>query len=333
MKKKGKIIHFPGLKERLLERSSEELQKKRYKEALHLLNEAYEIDPNDPEIELAITLCLFELGRLQEAKELGRKMLHEGKGNYAQTLQVYLSILIHLQEYEEVGKTINDILKHNDLPVTVRQNLINLLNFSNKMSEQPSTAVVEEEDNHIREWMRVLTKTENISEHIKIVKSFEQQDIIPVLPALQEYLAGEERNPFVKTMIIQLLSNKKITERIIVKKFGETVTIVPAELDDSIQSYFAREVPKIIESKIGGQNPSLYQIAESLWLRYLYILYPMIPKEAEMEAWAAALHMTASTYQGMEIEEKAIGLLYGVDANKILKLCESLYNIEEISHF
>ena len=332
MNEKGKIIRFPKLKERLLERGSEELQKRRYKEALYLLNEAYEIDPNDPEIELAITLCLFELGRLQEAKELGRKMLEKRTGDYIQILEIYLSILIHLQEYEEVKKTIGDILEQGEIPVAVRQNLINLLNFSEKMSEQPS-AIVTEEDENIKGWVGALIKSENMSDHIKVIKKLEQREVAPVLSVLQEYLADEEKNPFVKTMILQLLSNKKIAEKVIVKKFGEVLAIVPAELDENIQSHFAREVLKIIETKIGEQNPSLYQIAESVWLRYLYILYPIIPKDDEKEAWAAALHMTACIYQGLEIEEREIEYLYGVDVKKIRTLCKRLYNIEEISFF
>jgi tetratricopeptide (TPR) repeat protein len=330
-KDKGKIIRFPRLKERLLEKGLEELQAKRYKEALHLLQEAYGMDSSDSEVELGIVICLFELGEIAQAKERCQKMLQEGKGDYFEILQVYLSILIHLQHYGEVVTTINAVLEESDLSSQLRQNLMNLLHFSEKMSQQ--MPIPPKRNEEIKELVRPLIESNEIVKHMAVIKQLEKEDIIPVLPVLKQVLADEKSSPLTKTMILRLLISKRIADRIIIKKFGNTLTIIPTELDENIQSRFAKEVLGIVEEHIYTYNPSLYDIAESIWLRYLYVLYPFIPEKYTRKEWAAALHVIACRYQGMEINKTEIEHLYGIDYEEISVPCKLLWEIEEISQF
>jgi tetratricopeptide (TPR) repeat protein len=330
-KQKGKIIHFPKLKERLVEKGLERLQAKKYKEALSLLQEAYELDSTDADVELGIVLCLLELGKLEQAKERCYKILQEGKGDYFQILQIYLSILIHLQQYEEVIMTIQAVLEESDnMDPAFRQNLINLLHFSTKMSDQTSIDTKREETTRL---VQLLLQSDDTTEQMNIIKQLEKEDIVSVLPILKQYLADEKNNPLTKTMILQLFISKRISERIVVKKFGDTLTIIPSELDENMQSDFASEVLHILEKQLGIESPSLYNLAESIWLRYLYILYPFIPKSEANRQWAAVLHITACEYQGLKINKKNIAELYGVSYEQIQPLCQSIWEIEEISRF
>ncbi|HZG60726.1 MAG TPA: tetratricopeptide repeat protein [Anoxybacillus sp.] len=330
-KQKGKIIHFPNLKERLVEKGLEQLQAKKYKEALSLLQEAYELDATDADVELGIVLCLLELGEMVEAKERCYKILQEGKGDYFQILQIYLSILIHLQQYDEVMTTIQAVLEESDnIAPAFRQNLSNLLHFSTKMSQQTSINIKREEATQLAQR---LLQSNNPTEHMNIIKQLEKEDIDSVLPILKQYLADEKNNPLTKTMILQLLIAKRIAERIVVKKFGDTLTVIPSELDENMQSDFASEVLRILEKQLGMENPSLYHLAESIWLRYLYLLYPFIPESQTSRQWAAVLHITACEYHGLKIDKKNIAELYGVSYEQIQPLCQSIWEIEEISLF
>jgi tetratricopeptide (TPR) repeat protein len=330
-KKKGKIIHFPKLKERLVEKGLEQLQAKKYKEALSLLQKAYELDFTDADVELGIVLCLLELGETEQAKERCYKMLQEGKGDYFQILQIYLTILIHLQQYDEVMTTIQAVFEESDhIDVTLRQHLMNLLHFSIKMSKQPSIDMEREEATKL---VQRLQQSNHITEHINIIKQLEKEDIDSALPMLKQYLANEKNSPFTKTMILQLLIAKRIAERIVVKKFGDTLTVIPSELNENIQSNFAIEVLRILENKLGTESPSLYSLAENIWLRYLYILYPFLPESGESSQWAAALHMAACEYQGLNINKENVAKLYGVSYEQIEPLCQSILEIEEISIF
>ncbi|RAK21353.1 tetratricopeptide repeat protein [Anoxybacillus vitaminiphilus] len=333
-KQKGKIIYFPKLKERLVEKGLERLQAKKYKEALSFLQEAYELDSTDADVELGIVLCLLELGEMVQAKERCYKILQEGKGDYFQILQIYLSILIHLQQYDEVMMTIRAVLEESDnIAPAFRQNLINLLHFSTKMSEQPSIDLKREETTQLTQLAQLLLQSDHPTEHIKIIKQLEKEDIHSVLPILKQYLADEKNNPLTKTMILQLLTSKRIAERIVVKKFGDALTVIPSELNENRQSDLASEVLYILEKQLSMESPSLYQLAESIWLRYLYILYPFIPESQESRQWAAVLHITACEYQGLKINKKNIAKLYGVSYEQIQPLYQSIWEIEEISLF
>jgi tetratricopeptide (TPR) repeat protein len=174
-KRQGKIIRFPKVRERLLEKGLEALQAKQYKEALRFFYEADEIEPNDPEVELSIIVCLFELGEWEEAKERCQHMLQKGGGDDIQILQIYLSILIHLQQYIEVEATIQTALQERRLPPSIREHFIRLLHFSQKMSERPLPLSAHED-------IRLLTESENVADHMKVIKHLEHEDITPVLP-------------------------------------------------------------------------------------------------------------------------------------------------------
>jgi tetratricopeptide (TPR) repeat protein len=325
-KKKGKIIRFPKVRERLIEKGLEALQAKQYKEALRFFYEADEIEPNDPEVELSIIVCLFELGEWEEAKERCQHMLQEGRGDDIQLLQIYLSILIHLQQYRQVEATIRVALQERRLPPAIREHFIRLLHFSQKMSEQP-LPLSEHEDIHL------LTESENVADHMKVIKQLEHEDITPVLPILKQYLVNEKNNPMTKTMILRLLTLKKVSDFVTIKKFGDTMTVAPASLDEQAQTKFAADVLHLLERNIANKNPSLYEVAADIWLRYTYVLYPFLPNNMSCEQWAAAAHITACQFQGGRVNREEIEYLYDVRMEEIDHLCRKLHEIGKISYF
>lgn len=324
-KNKGNIIQFPKLRERLLERGIEALQAKQYREALRFFYEADDIEPNDPEVELSIVVCLFELGELEEAKQRCQLMLQDGRGDDIQLLQIYLSILIHLQQYEQVEETVQAALQKRALPSSVREHFTRLLHLSQKMSEHP-LPFSDNED------IRLLTESENAADHMKVIEQLENKDITPILPVLTQYLTDESYNPITKTMILRLLTLKQVRDTVTIKKFGDTMTVIPAMLDESIETHFAADVLQLLEHHLASENPSLYEIAAHIWLRYVYILYPFSPTQTSCKQWAAAVHTVACQFQGVSIPIEEIAQLYHVSLEDIKPLCKKLYEIEEISY-
>lgn len=100
-KKNSKIIPFPNVKERLVHKGMGALKEKNYHEALRLFSEAKRYDDEESDIYLGMAICLLEIGELEEAKGICEKMLKEGHGHYFTVLQVYMTILIQLRQYEK----------------------------------------------------------------------------------------------------------------------------------------------------------------------------------------------------------------------------------------
>ncbi|GMB07435.1 tetratricopeptide repeat protein [Thermolongibacillus altinsuensis] len=303
--KKGKIVPFPHLKERLLEKGMEALQAKRYKEAYEWLEQAKQFDADDADLELAMVVCLFELGEAKEAKKRCQALLEQGKGDWS----LYLSILIHLQQYDEVIATIERLQKEGRDCTP----FLPLLEFSKKICRSSA-------ENEIKQLTSSLLEQDDWEQHVQIIKQLENKYIEPIVPVLNDYLSDERKHPFVKTMILRLLMSKQVKQVVTIQKFGKMMQCSPIQLDENEQAAFADEVLSIVENKFTQQNPSLYEWVKSIWLRYLYMMYPFVPDEFPAEQWAEALYAFVQQCQGQQTEA-------------LHPLIEEIQKIEDISFF
>ncbi|WP_027409499.1 tetratricopeptide repeat protein [Anoxybacteroides tepidamans] len=320
------IIPFPNLRQRLLERGLEALQVKQYKKALHFFYEAEKLEPNDPEVELSMIICLFELGEWEEAKERCCRLLEEQKVDDTELLPIYLSILIQLKQYKQAEAMIYKALQNRHLSPSLRDHFIQLLQLVGKMNTPLSST------SYYNEEIRQLLKSERLTDQMKAIKQLEEkEEIEALLPILKQYLNEENNHPMAKTMVLRLLTEKKVREAITITKFGETMTVVPAQLDESIETKFAAGVLERLERDLANDNPSLYEMASEIWLRYVYILYPFSAAFSSCEAWAAALHLTACHLQGSAEPLEGIAERYGASVEEVETLYKKLYEIEEIS--
>lgn len=75
-----------------------------------------------------MAICFLEIGELEEARGICEKMLKEGQGHYFTVLQVYMTILIQLRQYDKVKETIEAVLEENKLPPKALNSFINCSN-------------------------------------------------------------------------------------------------------------------------------------------------------------------------------------------------------------
>ncbi|MGE6629047.1 DNA damage checkpoint antagonist DdcA [Bacillus sp. NPDC077027] len=329
-KKKDNVILFPGLKERLIEKGMTALKDKQYQEALHLFSEAKSFDEDEEsDIHLGMAICFLELGELQEAKRVCEKMLNEGYGHYFTVLQVYMTILIQLKEYEEVKQTIEAVLEENHLPPESAEHFYKLLEFSRKMIESPEE-IVEDFEGENNEWNaeEILTKTD---QQVHFIHSLKDRNITPHIGLLNTILQKPNANPVVKSLILQLLSDHEYAKPVHIIKFGDSLTLVPSEAVKPEKMPLLQQVLRILDDTLGNENPTLYQRVEELWRRHLFVLYPFLPKYTDPSLWAAALHKVGYEMHGIEIEMNELHILYEFKERELKEACTMLKDIEEIS--
>ncbi|MEH7379753.1 tetratricopeptide repeat protein [Bacillus sp. JJ1533] len=333
-KKQEKIIPFPKLKERLMEKGLEALTNKKFNEALTLLKQAKELEKGNHEIELGIVICLFELGELEQAKENCLVMLKEDVGDYFHVLQIYVTILIQLGQYDEVKTTIEAVLDEDSVPPAYLDNLTQLLELSKRMlvvdvAEKESDYSKEEAKDRIQ---NILYNEGLIGNQIATIQSLKEVNIRNYLDLLVPFLALPEKHPIIKTMIIQLLVTNSVDLEIEVEKFGETIKVNPAKLVDPSMSPFTIQVLSILEKQLQNENPTLYETAKEIWLQHLFVLYPFTLEE-EASVYAAALHLYSSELHGMEIENQTLEQLYNVSLFELKHTLSKLAKVEHFSYF
>ncbi|MCX8046615.1 MAG: DUF3196 family protein, partial [Anoxybacillus gonensis] len=271
--KKRKIVPHPYLKERLLSEGMDALKGKRYKEAYIYLKELEQLELHDDDVEMALVVCLFEMGQIQEAKEKCERLLERGKGDWT----VYISMLVHLQQYDEVVTVIRK-LQQKGFDCT---SFLPLLQFSEKMirSQYEQQAKQYEPIFESDQWLKQL----------RILQQLDSRIVLSIAPIFARYLCDEEKHPIVKTTMLHMLRKAHVIEPMTVKKFGQTTTVVPAELDDRKQNDWIEQVLHIVEQTWAKQNPTMYEWCEQIWLRYMFMTYPFLPEGSEQQ-WANALY-------------------------------------------
>ncbi|MDA7027580.1 DNA damage checkpoint antagonist DdcA [Bacillus sp. CLL-7-23] len=328
-KKNSKIIPFPNVKERLVHKGMSALKEKKYHEALQLFSEARNYDNEESDLYLGMAICFLEIGELEQAKGICEKMLKEGRGHYFTVLQVYMTILIQLRQYEKVQETLEVVLQENKLPPESAEQFYKLLEFSRKMTEAPDIEDMIEEPLEGQFQESLFNNTE---EQVKLVHTLKDRNITKFIGLLKTILQNPSGHPVVKTMILQLLAESDYGEPVSVTKFGEMITIHPNKAVQPDMMPVLKNILNVLDDTLGNENPSLYQAVEELWRRHLYVLYPFQPKFSDDQLWAAALHKVGYEMHGIDIDKDELHILYSFHDHLLEEACATIKNIEEFSY-
>ncbi|MBM7605723.1 tetratricopeptide (TPR) repeat protein [Metabacillus crassostreae] len=329
--KRSNVIPFPNLKEKFLDKGMALLKEKKYTEALGMFSEAKALNEDKAEIYLGMAICLMELGELNEAKDVCKKMLQEDIGHYFTVLQIYLTILIQLREYQEVQATIEAVLEENTLPAESAEHFYKLLEFSRKMTQNQDD-IVEDLEETQEPTMYIEDILEDVSKQMSYVESLRDRNISKHFSSLKVLLENPMTHPMVKTMILHLMIENEISKEVTVTKFGESISIIPSELNDISDHLFTKKVLNILDDTLGIENPTLYEAVKEIWIRHLYVLYPFLPKPTEEKLWAAALQIVGYEMHGIGLEIEEIEQLYDKSISHLEEACQKIYQIEEISY-
>lgn len=324
-KSTNNVIAFPGLSERLVEKGLDAIVEKNFREAAELLTQAVSMNGEHYNARFGLIVALVELGKYQDAKEHCQRILQLGIGDYFKTMEMYIMILLQLNEYEEMEATIHALMDEGQIPADKEEHFENMLQFSRKMSKEKMEFPILQEE---QESLQLLTKS--TEEQLLIISKIKEQNVRKYISEIQNYLQSPEGHPFVKTMLLLLLKEQEVMETCDVEKFLQHKTVVPIHLEEIQMRAFYRETVTYLENVLGQENPSLYELAHQLLERHHFLLFPMEP-EGQFDCWAAAFHVLAEQYQGFEVDEEHIAELYKSESRNVSKALQIIQQIEEIS--
>ena len=326
--KKGRdnIIPFPGLEARLIEKGLDAIINKSFREAVELLIQAVEMNEEHYNARFGLIVALVELGKYQEAKAHCQSILNQGIGDYLKTMEMYIMILVQLQEYEEMEATIHALVEEGQIPVDKIDHFESMLQFSKRMSKEEMDFAITEDDSANE--LALLSKS--TEEQLLIISKIKEENVRKYIVEIKDYLQSPEGHPFVKTMLLLLLKEQEVQEPCDVEKFLKHKTVIPAQLEDIQERVFFTAIVKYLDDVLGQENPSLCELALQLVERHHYLLFPMEPDD-QLEMWAAAFHILAEQYQGFSVDEEEITELYDSETANVLEALQVIQRIEEIS--
>jgi tetratricopeptide (TPR) repeat protein len=336
MKKRRKIKHhkdniflFPGVDKLLMEKGLTSLHNKKFSEAIGYLEEALELDPANDEISIGLIIAYFETGNLITAKHLAYKSMKQGVGDYFQLIDIYIMILLQLNEYEEIVSTIEALLEEREIPIEKLDNFTRILEFSRRKLEAESTLL-----NHTVENESVdfdLFQYENLNDQFLAVARLSHLNARSYLNGIKEYLKWEEGHPFIKTMLIQLLKEQEVDAPLEIEKFHQRLTINPVELKEIEKVLSADEIMHFIKSEIEQENPSLFESIREMVSRHSFLLFPIERKPTDPRAWSAAYHFIVLEYFGMPHSIEKLVRKYESQTPMVTEAIGLIRELEEIS--
>lgn len=331
-KRKDNVIFFPGIEKRLTDKGLESLRNKKYQEAISLLEEALELDPENDEIMIGLVLAYFEAASFKKAKKLAKEMLLKGIGDYFQMVDLYLTVLIQLHEYEEIVSTIEVLLEEKQIPPDKHDHFLTILQFSRRMAENRKLDINETEPEEIHPEKLNLFAINNLNEQMLLVSNLAEKNIRPYLPEIEEYLKAESGHPFLKTMLLTLLKEQEIQREMTITKFSQEMTVIPAQLPEVRLQPKMSEIKALLEERLESSDPILFENISGMVERNFFVSYPFQLQSENSAAWAAAFYTLAQEYMGMDPDVTETAMEYGVSPQEIEQARTQIEQIEKISY-
>lgn len=329
------IIPFPNSDKRLLEKGIDQLEQKKYTEAIESFEEAIRFAPENGDVYIGLFLAYYEKGEFQAAKDLAKDMLHRGIGEYIETIDLYLMALVELHEYEEIHSVLEVLFQEMVIPEKKKDHFLRLLQFSKKMLEEigeRGESIEEDFDAANERTPLRLGETEDLNELVVQIGELSYKNISPYMDEINSYLLLDKGHPFIKTLLVNLLREQKVSKETKIVKFGRSMEFTPALLEDVRLTEQKREIEDELKRKLEHEDPILMQQAISLLERHNFLVYPFSFEPDRHFLWAAAYHYTALHFNGISPGKDEICAIYGTDIASFEQACSFIAKLEEISY-
>ena len=329
MERSDNVIMFPNLAEKLLHKGMAALEEKSYRDALSYFKQVVELQAENAEAYFGLVVAYMELGHIEEAVEVSNTMLLMGLGDYYELVQIHITMLIQLGRFTQARDMLEALFIEQKVPSQHVEALYRLLHISRQMTDSS------DEDEQTAEVVAVDLQLivqffdGSISEQLQAFQSLSKQvEKEGVLTALLQYLNEEEQNPFIQSMVLQLLKEIKYEEQVTINKFGESMIVNPTMLEDFFTWQLPQQLVTLIDEKISHDNPSLADYMKQLVWQYYFMVFPFESKNADTSLLLAGFEVVASERIGYDMNEHDLARKYEVSVQKLLDIVDRIESVE-----
>ncbi len=331
-KKQDNVVLYPGVIKRLVEKGMEELKKKEAEKALELFAQAEAYDASHAQARFGVVLSLIELGQQEEAVERTSLLLKEGIGDYYETLQVHVSLLVQLSRYSEVVTMLEAVLSEDRLPSDHAESLYELLHFSRQMSDTAGyNPMYLDEENKEETAHELKAGLHSVNEAAKwqALQTIRELGLTELTKDVRELASDETAHVLMRTFALQLLGTWDDLEELEIAKNSRVMKVQPARLESPGERQIDSDVRETLEDSLEHKNPVLLEMAKQLHHTYILAIYPFLPEPPIAAAWAGAFHLVASEQLGLETDEEGMARHYGCQRYEVLAASSEIEALEE----
>jgi tetratricopeptide (TPR) repeat protein len=300
LRKKENIIVFPGTFEKLVEKGISFVELAKFEQAVESFDQAIQYEPDYPDFLGPYAVALYETKDFHRAKDIASKLLHSGTANYINSMELYLTISIQLQEYEEVEMTIGTLLDEDVIPHELLNKFTYLRELNSRLLERytPELSEIAVESFSAAEFIEMDDMTQQ-----HMLASLEGTDLTAMISVLVDVVQHQNLSPLVITFALTLLQQAGFSEEVTILKFGTSKTVIPADTTLPGQDPQTKNVLEIVETLL-AKDPSRFDLARGIIEKYAITAFPFgwEPYSVEDVAYAYVQYID-SLFSGNELPD------------------------------
>jgi len=270
LRKQENIIVFPGTFERLVEKGYTAVDLEAFDDAVEAFDQAIKYEPDFTEFLGPYAVALYETKDFQRAKEISSRLLQSGTADYINAIELYLTISIQLQEYDEVEMTIETLIEEGIIPPELIAKFTYLRELNSRMSMRydMESSPISKELFTIDMFMNMDSMTQQHT-----LASIEGTDISSMIPVLEDIAESISLSPLVISFALTLLYQANSLTELTIRKFNFERVITPAHMTLPGQDDKTVDVMSALEREL-AQDPSRYELAEGLVQKFVITAFP-----------------------------------------------------------
>lgn len=278
------VIIFPGIYERFVREGERYLSEQQYEKAVQAFEGAIQLEPASEQFLFSYALALYETKDFKRAKEIVLLALKSGNGDHMVVMELYLTILIHLEEYEEVEMSTQALIEEGLVPPNMLSKFIYLRDLNRRLSIRYG----EEEPAEMEPLFTLESfKEKDLFFQQQFLTSLEGVKLRKSIGLLEEIVESVDVPPSIITFSLMLLKEVGYDQLVTVQKYGQTRKVIPKEIvlpgQDLKSQAVLDEVAKRLE-----KDPSKLQFVDGAIRKFTINAFPFSWDEDSVETIAKA---------------------------------------------
>ncbi|MEH6937841.1 hypothetical protein V7056_08255, partial [Bacillus sp. JJ664] len=242
------IVFFPKLKDRIISLGKKALEEKNYSKALMLCDQLKEMDEHNSQTELAAVACLLEGNKPIEAKIRCEDLVF-GPFESDEAIEVFISILFQLKEYEVLQKSIKKLLQQKRIDENQMDKYQAMLSLSNKVAPERN------EHHEMLNLHNLVENNKSIHKQLEIINELRVIDCKLVIKQIEEVVKSSRANPLIQSFILFILQEQSIDHEFEIKKMNQEMNW-NAISDSNEHDHFISKVVQKLSLVLESEDPS-----------------------------------------------------------------------------
>lgn len=320
------IVFFPKLKDRIINLGKKALEEKNYSKALMLCDQLKEMDEHNSQTELAAVACLLEGNKTKEAKARCEDLVF-GPFESDEAIEVYISILFQLKEYEELHKCIKKLLMQKRIDENQMDKYQAMLSLTNKVAPERN-----EYNNETLNLHNLVENNVSIQKQLEIINELRVIDCMFVLNQIEEVVKSSRANPLIQSFILFILQEQSIDHEFVVVKMNQKMTWNAMSQSNEYDNFIVTVLQKL-SSVLESEDPSAFELAKTHFQHFMTIYFPFIPVPTDEDVWAACFYNIVQEYFDRNVNEDDLNELFEVGYEEVQTAITLVRQFEKEGYF